>query len=98
MSRLHSLFLMQHRRSQYAIPVSAPCVQAISNLTSSVYTMLNVVLAWSGTAVSLATHASSGVKQLEKLIRKRLEEKRKDRAMRKATQKAEELARGQQSA
>ncbi|DBB17854.1 hypothetical protein WJX82_011681 [Trebouxia sp. C0006] len=39
-----------------------------------------------------------GVKQLEKLIRKRLEEKRKDRAMRKATQKAEELARGQQSA
>lgn len=37
----------------------------------------------------------SGVKQLEKLIRKRLEEKRKDRAMRKAAQKAEELARGQ---
>jgi len=35
------------------------------------------------------------VKQLEKLIRKRLEEKRKDRAMRKALQKSEELARGQ---
>ena len=37
----------------------------------------------------------SGVKQLEKLIRKRLEEKRKDKAMRRAAQKAEELARGQ---
>lgn len=36
-----------------------------------------------------------GVKQLEKLIRKRLEEKRKDKAMRKGLQKAEELARGQ---
>ncbi len=59
---------------------------------------LTCVLAWSGAAVSLASHGSSGVKQLEKLIRKRLEEKRKDRAMRKATQKAEELARGQQSA
>lgn len=35
-----------------------------------------------------------GVKQLEKLIRKRLEEKRKDKAMRKALQKSEELAKG----
>lgn len=35
----------------------------------------------------------AGVKQLEKLIRKRLEEKRKDKAMRKALQKAEESAR-----
>ena len=36
----------------------------------------------------------AGVKQLEKLIRKRLEEKRKDKAMRKALQKSEELAKG----
>ncbi len=89
---------MQHRTFQYTSPVSAPGVQAIPILTSSMYTMLNVVLAWSGAAVSLASHGFLGVKQLEKLIRKRLEEKRKDRAMRKATQKAEELARGQQSA
>ena len=84
--------------SQYISPLSAPDVQAISILTSSMHVMLHLVLAWSGAAVSLAAHASSGVKQLEKLIRKRLEEKRKDKAMRKATQKAEELARGQQSA
>ena len=41
-------------------------------------------------------HASAlfvGVKQLEKLIRKRLEEKRKEKAMRKYLQKAEEAAR-----
>ena len=37
---------------------------------------------------------NSGVKQLEKLIRKRLEEKRKDKAMRKA-EKSEERARSQ---
>ena len=44
---------------------------------------------------ALTTVRCPGVKQLEKLIRKRLEEKRKDKAMRKGLQKAEELARGQ---
>ena len=80
--------------SQY---ISTWCSSNLDPDFPSMYTTLTSVLAWSGAVVSLASHASSGVKQLEKLIRKRLEEKRKDRAMRKATQKAEELARGQQS-
>lgn len=44
------------------------------------------------THLALTRAETSGVKQLEKLIRKRLEEKRKDKAMRKA-EKSEERAR-----
>jgi len=89
---------MQHCKSRYTSPVSAPEVQAISCLLDVQYVYHVEPCACMVWCRPLASHGSPGVKQLEKLIRKRLEEKRKDRAMRKATQKAEELARGQQSA